>query len=64
MPQNKSIEFVTVEHDNGQVYIGTLVPVSETEFRVETGLRGRPIVIDQSDIVEVIPVNGRNPHVR
>lgn len=54
--------FVTVEDDEGQVYIGTLT-VTGTYVTLHTGFRGRPTTLHIDDVVEVLPVTSSNPHI-
>ena len=55
--------FATVETEDGEVYIGCIVPIDNYTFKMETGLRGRPVVLHMSQVVEVLPVNKSNPHI-
>lgn len=57
------MDFVTVELDNGQVYIGTLIATDTGRLQLNTGLAGRPLVFDPERVEEILDVDSDNPHV-
>lgn len=54
--------FATVESTDGQVYIGT-VELREGEVTIFSGRRGRPMVLTDDEVLEILPVNSSNPHI-
>jgi hypothetical protein len=60
---NRVDNFRTVEVDSGQVFVGCVIPIDADTVKVETGQRGRPLVVSVDDIVEMLPVTKKNPHV-
>lgn len=55
--------FVTVEMEDGQVYVGTLVTDRPDRWRLRSGYRGRPRTIDPDRVVEVRAVDEDNPNI-
>lgn len=55
--------FMTVETTDGQVYVGEVQSNRDGTITVRSGLRGHPVVLDPSDVVEVLPADRRNPHI-
>jgi hypothetical protein len=59
---NNTPVLATIETDD-DLYIGVIVPIDNYTFMVQTGLRGRPVILHMSQVVEVLPVDKHNPHV-
>lgn len=57
-------EFVTVETEDGQMYVGTLSIVDAHHVIVNTNLPGRNMQLHCDDIEEVVRVNSRNKDVQ
>lgn len=58
-----SYPFVTVELDDGQVYMGTLVMDQPDRWRLKSGYRGHPRIIDADRVVSIHTVDDDNPHI-
>lgn len=54
-------KFVTVETDD-DLFVGVL-GITGNSLTVQTGRRGRPVILDDSDVIEVLLVNSTNPHI-
>ena len=53
--------FATVE-SGVDVYVGAVTESNGT-VRIDTGMRGRPVLIPSADVDEILPVDSDNPHV-
>jgi hypothetical protein len=53
--------FATVE-SGADVYVGT-VTESKGTVRIDSGMRGRPVLLPVDDVDEILPVDSKNPHV-
>lgn len=55
--------FVTVEMNDGKMYVGLLILLDEETVQVVTGVAGRNPVLWVGDIDEVLKADGKNPHI-
>lgn len=55
--------FVTVEMNDGKMFVGLLIVLDEETVQVVTGVAGRNPVLWVGDIDEVLKADGKNPHI-